>query len=142
MKRISRIKYGLVLIALIVMVALPSQTGKALLRGEYALHPGMQLGPLQDEPSGPPTLGLKISALQLDNTVVKLPVGGSRQLHVQARFADGSSKDVSQAVSWRSVNPRVAMISEGRVVGVTTGATAIQARYGDQSIQATVRIGH
>jgi hypothetical protein len=140
MKRMTRIKYGLALVALIIMVALPSQTGKALLRGEYALHPGMQLGPLQDEPSGPSPIGLKVSALQLDNSVVKLPLGGSRLLRVQATFADGSTGDVTPAVSWRSVNPRVATISEGRVVGVGAGSTAIQARFADKSIQATVKI--
>jgi hypothetical protein len=61
------------------------------------------------------------------------------RIHVQARFSDGSSKDVTRLAVYEASNPMVASISpDGTVTRLRHGETAISVRFLNR--QSTVRL--
>jgi trimeric autotransporter adhesin len=86
-------------------------------------------------PTAPTLQGLTILA---DSDMKLL---GSQQLRVNARYSDGSTSDVTSAVTWTSSNPLVGPVSgSGLLQGLAIGETTVGASYQGQSAQRTVRV--
>ncbi len=74
----------------------------------------------------PALLGLTIQPA-LGGTIV----GGTLQFTATGAYSDGSSQDITTAVTWSSTNPGIATISAGGLsTGVASGSTTISARLG------------
>jgi Bacterial Ig-like domain (group 2) len=76
---------------------------------------------------GPPALvQILVSPSQLS-----LPLGESEPLTATGSFTDGSSKNMTQSVTWISSGPSIAGVSsKGAVSAKSTGSTTISARSG------------
>jgi hypothetical protein len=69
-----------------------------------------------------------------------IAAGTSQQLSAIAGYADGSTRDISASVTWKSSNPAVATVSStGLVVGQAAGTATISATLG-QTASTTVTI--
>jgi hypothetical protein len=65
----------------------------------------------------------------------------TRQLIASARYADGTTRDLTRALDWVSLDPRVATVSaKGQVVPVANGKATIVARGGSVEAQTTVTV--
>jgi hypothetical protein len=63
----------------------------------------------------------------------------TRQLIVTGKYADGSLRDLTRLLSWTSLDPHVAVVSDrGQVIPKGNGTAAIVARHG--SIEATAKL--
>lgn len=76
---------------------------------------------------------------------ISLSNGGSAQLTATGFFSDGSSQDLTTTVTWSSADPTVAQVSnasgsEGRVTGVSSGATSISATQNGVSASVSVAV--
>lgn len=72
-------------------------------------------------------------------------VAGSVALHVTGYFSDGSSQDLTTAVTWSSSAPGIAQVSnaagsEGLVTGIAVGPAAITATLGSQWVTVNVTV--
>jgi hypothetical protein len=71
-------------------------------------------------------------------------IGGTTQLKAVANFSDGSSRDVTGQVAWRSSDPRsIAINTAGGLSGLATGTAIISGAYQGHavSVQATSDLG-
>jgi hypothetical protein len=65
----------------------------------------------------------------------------TRQLIVSATYADGSTRDLTRAVEWVSLNPEVATVSrKGQVVPKENGTATIVARRESVEVQTTITV--
>jgi len=87
--------------------------------------------------------GRTISELTIaGNDTTTLKVGTTTQLQATLRYADGTTRDISQdpGIVWNTDSPGVATVSAGGLVtGVKIGLVSITASY--RGIVATERIG-
>jgi hypothetical protein len=68
-------------------------------------------------------------------------VGASTQLVLEARFSDGSVREVTAQTTWESLSIDVATVSAGGLLtGVAPGDVTIRATYGGQSQQRTLKV--
>jgi hypothetical protein len=76
-------------------------------------------------PEGPPLVGRR----------------ATRQLIVTGRYADGSVCDLTRALSWTSLDPAVASVSDrGQVVPRKSGTATIVARHGSVEVKTSVKV--
>ena len=88
-------------------------------------------GPRPDDPT--------VTALSVSPADTELAPGETRPLTVQARFSDGTARDVTRWAKFTSANEAVATVSDtGTMTGVAHGAGAITVWYSSQL--ATARI--
>jgi len=108
----------------------PHGGGRALARGS-AEHRTL-LGWLREGAPGPADDEARLTALKaLPGDRVYAPREEQRVV-VQAEYSDGSARDVTDRVLFRSNDEAVATVSpEGQVTAVGSGDTAVQAKYGD-----------
>jgi hypothetical protein len=65
----------------------------------------------------------------------------TRQLIVSATYADGTTRDLTRALEWVSLNPEVAEVSaKGQVVPRGNGTATIVARRGSVEAVTTVKV--
>ena len=65
----------------------------------------------------------------------------TRQLVATARYADGSVRDLTRVLSWTSLDPAVATVSErGQVLPKGNGTATIVARHGSVEVKAVVKV--
>jgi len=74
---------------------------------------------------------LNISSITVSPSNPAVSIGATQQFTASGTLADGSTQDVSGAVTWSSSNPSVATIDgSGTANGLAEGSTTIQAHYG------------
>jgi hypothetical protein len=76
--------------------------------------------------------------------------GTEREITLAGRYAsfrvlveerrDGRGRDVSDAVTLRIADPRIARVADGTVWAVRDGSTVLTARWNDQTISTPVRV--
>ena len=76
-----------------------------------------------------------ITSIDVTEKDAELPVGFERSYVATATFTDGTTRDVTEEVSWTSSDPEVATIDnaageKGRATGVAAGETTITAQNG------------
>jgi hypothetical protein len=84
------------------------------------------------------SLGLSPSSLTLSSS-------GTAQLTAIGFFSDGTTQDLTTAVSWTSANPAVVQVSnasgsEGLASGISAGNTSISATQGSVSASLNVLV--
>ena len=67
-------------------------------------------------------------------------VGQTGALTATARFADGTTRDVTTEATWTSFDPSVATVSSGVVTATGLGRTTIQATYSNRTGSTTVQV--
>ena len=75
------------------------------------------------------------TAISVSPAGITLAVGARRQFTAQELFSDGTSRDVTATVTWQSLQPAIAGVSDaggtrGLVTGVGAGTATIQATLG------------
>jgi hypothetical protein len=108
--------------------------------GIFALWRGW--APVTDEAATAVATGSAPSSAEIAESprIVKLTVYGPRRelkpdetiaLAVRAQFADGTEKEITDAVEWATSNARVAKLDgAGRITALESGTTKITATYG------------
>ncbi len=81
-----------------------------------------------------------VSTLEVDKRFVTTKSGSSVQIKVTATLSDGSKKDVTSSVLWKSSNYKIADVSAGKVTGVSAGSTTVSATFGGKSISIPVDV--
>jgi hypothetical protein len=79
--------------------------------------------------SGPPP-GTALRSITVTPDPFVTGVGIARQMTATGTFYDGSTKDLTQSVTWSTTQPSVATVTEGVVTGASVGATTIIAQAG------------
>lgn len=70
--------------------------------------------------------------LDLDMDSLDLDLNKSRELKLNATFADGTQELVTDKAQWSSDNTAIADVIKGKVTGYKSGAATIKASYGDK----------
>ncbi|MGE0495904.1 MAG: beta-propeller fold lactonase family protein [Vulcanimicrobiota bacterium] len=87
------------------------------------------------------TTSAVIDHLAVSPSSFTLTLGDTQQLTATLFYSDESSEDVTNQVSWMSLNPTAAMVSPTGLVSTVEGGMAdIQATLGDQQAMATVNV--
>lgn len=81
-----------------------------------------------------------VSSLEVDKRFVSTKSGSSVQIKVTATLSDGSKKDVTSSVLWKSSNYKIADVNAGKVTGVSAGTTTVSATFGGKSISIPVDV--
>jgi len=81
-----------------------------------------------------------VSTLEVDKRFVTTKSGSSVLIKVTATLSDGSKKDVTSSVLWKSSNYKIADVSAGKVTGVSAGSTTVSATFGGKSISIPVDV--
>ncbi|MGN7357992.1 Ig-like domain-containing protein [Paenibacillus sp. SAF-054] len=98
----------------------------------------MKLAPV-DNPA--PEEEKSLSDIAFSEQAKTLKEGTSAPTVLQAKYADGSSGDLSSAATYRSDNPDVATVdATGRVTALSPGETRIQADFQNQSAALKVTV--
>ena len=92
-----------------------------------------------------PILGISGTTLQsvaVTPATATVAVGATQQYTAMAKFADGSTRDVTTVSAWTSATPAVGTIgaATGLATGVSAGTSAIKAVYGTQSGSASLTV--
>jgi hypothetical protein len=80
----------------------------------------------------------ELASLALSPPSIELAVAERASLSAIGTYTDGSTKDLSTEVSWRSSDLYVATVSGGMVAGVAAGMTTIEVKHGTLSASAPV----
>jgi hypothetical protein len=82
-----------------------------------------------------------IVSLDVSSSLVVVRKGESKTLRATVTLADGTKKDVTGDVEWKSDNPSTATVTEhGTVVGAGPGITTVTVTYKDQSTSAKITV--
>ncbi|MFS0836830.1 Ig-like domain-containing protein [Paenibacillus sp. 1P03SA] len=81
-----------------------------------------------------------VSSLEVDKRFVSTKSGSSVQIKVTATLSDGSKKDVTSSVLWKSSNYKIADVNAGKITGVSAGTTTVSATFGGKSISIPVDV--
>ncbi|MDH5299992.1 MAG: Ig-like domain-containing protein [Gammaproteobacteria bacterium] len=83
-----------------------------------------------------------LSELSIIPAQIKLSLGLGQAVQLQARFSDGSGKDVTSSAQWKTLNQSVASVSAGqaqaRVTATGLGATQVVASFAGMTTQIDV----
>lgn len=84
-------------------------------------------------------------SLSVTPSPVSIAAGGTRQLTATGSFSDGSTQDLTNAVTWTSSNAAVAQVSnaaesEGLVSAIAAGTAVVTAIQGAVTASATVSV--
>lgn len=117
----------------------PLTPGRTTIRAEVALPGGALV-------SGETTLQAtpaELTSLVIDAGGESLPLGTTGQVRATGMFGDGSSQDLTSAVTWSSSDPEVAQVSNaaggsGKTTPLATGSTTLSATLG--TITGTARL--
>lgn len=83
----------------------------------------------------------QLESLELSPEVNSIPRGITQQLMATGSFGDGTSRDMTEFVTWSSSSPSVAQISSnGLVLTIDEGITTIVARAGHVTRQVLVSV--
>ena len=92
-------------------------------------------------PPQPPPAAAALTTLSVAPASVTLAPGATRQLTATGAYSDGTSRDISAAVTWTSSTPAIATVSNtGLVAGMTVGSATIVASSGSITGQASVSV--
>lgn len=105
--------------------------------GATAVHFGAQ-GRVIDLPAhvSPPA----IVELWIEPVAVEVPLGATVDVRATAMDTTSTLRDVSDATTWRLMDPGVARLDDMAVVGATPGSTMLQAVLGDVQASAAVTV--
>jgi len=82
-----------------------------------------------------------LTGISLSPVNVVLQVGEKKDLTVEARYKEGVQQALdSEKVTWVTTNSRVATVTDGNVVAVSSGTVTITARYNDYTATAIVEV--
>ncbi len=95
--------------------------------------------------AGDDAAGAQIGApVQVTVSPENPPLSGkraTRQLIVTGKYADGSLRDLTRLLSWTSLDPQVAVVSErGQVIPKSNGTATIVARRGSIEAMAKLKV--
>ena len=89
--------------------------------------------------SDQPTAAL--TAITVSPTITTVDVGQSRTLTATGRYADGSTRDVSQQVEWTTSDPRIARVEpDGQATAVAAGTGEVTASLDDRQGSALLTV--
>ncbi|RXZ83456.1 hypothetical protein EBB07_06495 [Paenibacillaceae bacterium] len=86
------------------------------------------------------TVSKKVKALTMNVNEFDLRIGQEKQVELTAIFEDGTSESVTKKADWSVGSYATATVVNGLVSGKKSGQTEVTARYGNQSISATVSV--
>ncbi|WP_037469869.1 Ig-like domain-containing protein [Shewanella marina] len=78
----------------------------------------------------------KVIKLQLAPTDISVIKGRSQVLEVKATYTDGSTRFITDEVSWNVSSPNAISIINGILVGTTVGTTTVTAYWGQDDISS------
>ena len=79
---------------------------------------------------------VEVTSVTLDNETLKLPVGGSSTLKVTLAPVNATNPKVT----WTTSDEKVAVVSHGKVTGLSSGKAVITASVGDMSAECEVEV--
>ena len=86
-----------------------------------------------------PTSGATVVSLELTGTTTLTAIGQTSQLNLIARYADGSSRDVTTEATWRVFNTGVVSLSPtGLLTAIAPGRTGISGDFQSRNISREV----
>ncbi len=90
----------------------------------------------------PNILGISSSLEQLTITPATrtIALGSSTQFSALGTFTDGSTLDLTSAVSWSVEDPSIARVNQGRVEGLDIGSSSVVASFAEASAQASITV--
>jgi len=107
--------------------------GVAIIQVEY----NGSIGTVQIEVKDP-----VITNVEIINEKPVIAVGDTVNLMAKANYSDRTVKNVTQVVSWTSLNPDIASVNRGIVTGISHGTTTIQAELEGKIGAVQVEVTH
>lgn len=106
-------------------------SGAGLAQGRSAGEATLSASLQALESSTPVTVqSATLVALELQPNALELPRGVMRQVRALGRFSDGTTRDLTNEVTWSSWNPAAASVSVGLVTSNAPGWATIAAAWG------------
>ncbi|WP_052339822.1 Ig-like domain-containing protein [Gorillibacterium massiliense] len=82
------------------------------------------------------------SKVYASNSEVKLnKIGDEETVTIFAKYKDGTVANVSSDVEWSTKDKSIAEVLDGVITGIATGSTTVTAKYNDEKINITVKVG-
>lgn len=81
-----------------------------------------------------------MDSLTASKTQLLMKQGSSENVVVTAKYADGSTKDVTKEATWTSSNPKAATVDAGSITAVASGETTITASLNSKTVKITVQV--
>lgn len=78
--------------------------------------------------------------IKLSKKSISLKVGSTSNVKATAVYANGSKKDITSKAEWKSSDPAVVTVKQGKIVAIGQGKATITASYGDKTITAQVTV--
>ena len=129
------IKTGLFLMALLLASGCGRDSlSRSSSEGEAWALPE-EVGEFVFDPTGPVAA---LAAIEISPDEVVLPLAGSRNVSLSARYEDESVADVSAQATWSLDDESVARLEGARVLAVSQGKTLLRADY--QGMRATIPV--
>lgn len=82
----------------------------------------------------------KVTSISASQTLIELSEHNSTQLTISATYDNNSSEDITQKASYTSSDSSVAEVNNGLLNTYNEGSTALQANYGEQTIDIHVEV--
>jgi len=87
------------------------------------------------------TSGISLQSILLSPAIFSIAPGATQQLIATGTYSDGSKRDLTNAVTWTSLNSAVATVSaSGVATGIVVGQTSIQAASSSILGQASISV--
>ncbi len=81
-----------------------------------------------------------VKSLEASADSIQLAIDETEQIELTALFSDGSTKDVTSLAAWTTDNSKVAKVTAGEIIGISSGLAEIKARYGGKEVAITVEV--
>ncbi|WP_314586302.1 discoidin domain-containing protein [Paenibacillus terrigena] len=82
----------------------------------------------------------ELQSIALNASSYTVKVNESTSVQVTAKYADGSSKEVTAQVQWTVAQPTIASLTSGSLKGIAVGDTTITASFGGKTATADVHV--
>lgn len=83
---------------------------------------------------------VELESLQVSESDMTLKVGENKDLSATAVFSDGTQKDVTAEVQWKTSNPDVISISNAKIVALQPGKSTITASFANKTTLINITV--
>ncbi|WP_219834009.1 S-layer homology domain-containing protein [Paenibacillus sp. R14(2021)] len=102
---------------------------------------GVEPGTAHEQPAVQNAAAAQFDTLTPSETNVAFALSeGSHPVTVEAKYKDGSAKDVTTQGVWMSMNPAVAVVNRGVITAKAAGTTEVRLNLGDAVVNVPVTI--
>lgn len=88
----------------------------------------------------PPSVTASLTSLQVSPGTASVAPGAAQQFTATGKYSDGTSKDLTASVQWKTSDSNVASVAAGKVTAVGAGTVTVTATSGKLSASATVQV--